>query len=247
MTGLQLQHPDNSLSEYADDCYLVIPASASHTIINELDNISKWATKCNLKLNKQKTKEIIICNKKCNKSNLPLPLPDIERVSSICALGVTFDTNFSFEQHLDNILCKGHQRLYALKTLKTHGLSSIALSNVTRSILFPILTYACSAWWGFLSSSDLQRLNSLLKKSKKWDLLTGTLPTFESLCEKSDLTLFRAIIGNNNHALNHLLPPVKETKHNLRRNKTHNRVLPPNSTALLSRNFLNRMLFKRIY
>ena len=246
MTGLQLEHSENSLSEYADDCYLIVPSNASHTISEELDHISKWASSCNLKLNKQKTKEIILCQKKFSRNLLPPPLPGIERLTSICVLGVTFDESFSFCPHIDSILSKGHQRLYALKTLKAHGLSPVSLSNVTSTILFPLLTYACSAWWGFLSSSDLQRLNSLLRKTSKWNLLNNTPPTFQSLCEKSDSTLFKAIISNHNHALHHLLPPVKISKYNLR-NRPHNRTLPLNDTALNSKNFLNRMLYKDIY
>ena len=56
--------------------------------------------------------------------------------------------------------------MYALKTLKNCGLNSSALSNVTRSILFSILTYASPAWCGFITISDSQRLNSLISKAK---------------------------------------------------------------------------------
>jgi len=249
MTGLKLKNPENSLSKYADDCYLIVPASATCTIVEELENITTWANSCNLKLNKLKTKEIIICNKNFKRASLPPPIKDIERVDALCVLGVTFNSNLSFEPHVDNLLSKGHQRLYALKTLKNCGLNSSALSNVTRSILFSILTYASPAWCGFITISDSQRLNSLISKAKKWGLFTDNdnAPTFELLCDKNDTNLFQAVVRNKNHALHFLLPPQKKTTYNLRKSKSHNLTLPPNNTAILSKNFLNRMLFKGIY
>jgi len=246
MTGLHLKHTTNSLSAYADDCYLIVPSIASHTIPEELENICKWTSSCNLKLNKQKTKEIILCNKNFSRSLLPPPLPGMDRLKTISVLGVVLDDNFSFSPHVDSILSKGHQRLYALKTLKVHGLRPDSLSIVTKTVLYTMLTYASSALWGFLTTSDLQRLNSLLRKTSKWNLIANTAPTFESLYEKSDQTLFTAILNNQNHALHHLLPPAKNLKYNLR-NRPHNRTLPLNHNALQSKNFPNRMLYKNIY
>ena len=247
MTGLKLRNSQNFLSKYADDCYLIVPSSAAFTISEELENIHTWASSCNLKLNKSKTKEIIICNRNFNKANLPPPTMDIERVDSLCVLGVTFNNNLSFELHIDSLLSKGHQRLYALKTLKNCGLSPKTLSNVTRSILFSLLTYASPAWWGFTNASDCQRLDSLISKAKKWGLFTDTLPSFESLCAKNDDSLFKAVLQNKSHALHFLLPPEKKIPYSLRKTKSHNLSLPPNSTSTLSKNFVNRMLYRDIY
>ena len=50
---------DNKLIKFADDTYLIIPASNCHTRSAEVDNIEHWAQINNLKLNKDKSKEII--------------------------------------------------------------------------------------------------------------------------------------------------------------------------------------------
>ena len=47
---------DNKLIKFADDTYLIIPASNCHTRSAEVDNIEHWAQINNLKLNKDKSK-----------------------------------------------------------------------------------------------------------------------------------------------------------------------------------------------
>src|SRR5688572_7932703 len=39
---------ENRLTKYADDCYLLVPASCIDSTISELDHISKWASIRNL-------------------------------------------------------------------------------------------------------------------------------------------------------------------------------------------------------
>jgi len=45
--------------KYADDTYLVIPASNAASCSSEIDNIEAWAIANNLKLNRKKSAEII--------------------------------------------------------------------------------------------------------------------------------------------------------------------------------------------
>jgi len=57
---------NNVIFEYADDTYLIVPDSNIHTISSELQHISDWATRHNLKLNETKSKKIIISLQKTN-------------------------------------------------------------------------------------------------------------------------------------------------------------------------------------
>ena len=50
----------NVLLKYADNTYLIVPSSNDFTIDNELTNISQWAQKNDLNLNRSKSQEIII-------------------------------------------------------------------------------------------------------------------------------------------------------------------------------------------
>src|SRR5688572_24031791 len=53
-------NPALRLIKFADDTYLLIPASHSATIAAELDHVTDWAATCNLKLNSKKTFEMVI-------------------------------------------------------------------------------------------------------------------------------------------------------------------------------------------
>ena len=94
--------------------------------------------------------------------------------------------------------------------------------------------------------SDLDRIDSLLKKAYKWGYLTQPLGEFSTIASKLDQKLFKQTINNQLHALHHLLPPIKISKYNLR-NRSHNRELPKRSHALLNGNFFTRLLYQNKY
>ena len=74
-------HQGNRNSKYADDVYLIIPASNSHTRANELSKVSDWASKNNLKLNTSKSQEMIIFSSQGKlKANLHPP-PPLENIT----------------------------------------------------------------------------------------------------------------------------------------------------------------------
>src|SRR6218665_1552642 len=55
--------PQNIILKYADDTYLLVPSWASsnrHTVPSELNHIYAWAINNNLKLNVNKSRELII-------------------------------------------------------------------------------------------------------------------------------------------------------------------------------------------
>jgi len=55
--------PGNSLCKFADDTYLIIPASNETSRQSELANIQNWAQQNNLKLNCSKSCEIIFSDR----------------------------------------------------------------------------------------------------------------------------------------------------------------------------------------
>jgi hypothetical protein len=56
--------PGNHLCKFADDTYLIAPASNEGTRSDEIDSIEAWARQNNLMLNRKKTKEIVFVDKK---------------------------------------------------------------------------------------------------------------------------------------------------------------------------------------
>jgi len=170
--------------------------------------------------------------------------PNIENVKSLKILGVKIQSNLSVADHINNLVHLSHQNLYALKTLKAHGLSRTHLSTVCQATLVCRLLYACPAWMGYAKSSELDRLQSVINKANKWGFLPNR-PQLTDLMDDVDQTLFAKVLANPNHVLHSLLPPEKETPYNLRPKK-HNLQLTLNSVAA-SRNFIVRNLFKSTY
>jgi len=66
--------------------YSIVPSSCRHTIPEELENISIWAEQNNLKLNVEKSKEIIIYRR--TNFEFPTIINGITRVTSMRVLWV---------------------------------------------------------------------------------------------------------------------------------------------------------------
>ena len=72
-SDLHALFPENDLNKYADDTYLIVPSSNSHTVSLELDHISEWAQCNNLMLNTAKSMEMIIHKPGVKLGNLSVP------------------------------------------------------------------------------------------------------------------------------------------------------------------------------
>jgi len=113
-------------------------------------------------------------------------------------LGLTFSRKFSVSQHVDNLLAACSQSLFALRTLRKHGLPDDALHElheVFQAVVINKLTHASPAWWGLP-----------LRKSAKLGYRAKRSTTFASICDDADCKLFIRITGNTQHLLYPLLP-----------------------------------------
>jgi hypothetical protein len=239
-TDLRASKPGNKLHKYADDTYLIVPANNSHTIASELDHIATWASVNNLRLNPTKSTEMVIRSGR-NASQPPPPLPSISRVKQMEILGVTIQDNLGMDAHTRAVVGSACQNLYALKILKAHGLPTASLYNVCQATLVSRMTYAAPAWYGFTKAADRTNLQAVLTKATRWGLNMKPAPQLDDLVKSADHKLFRNILSFTSHVLHSLLPPVKQTAHNLRR-RTHGRILPVKTTST-ERNFFIRMLY----
>ena len=80
----------NRLFKFADDTYLVIPASNLNSRCPELKHVQDWATANNLQLNTKKSQEMVFTKPRGrNSSKVVVPaIPDVERGKSMKMLGV---------------------------------------------------------------------------------------------------------------------------------------------------------------
>jgi len=141
--------------------YAIIPSNDVHTRTAELDNVKAWANANNLRLNLAKCAEIIFCDSRRKRQPvqlLGLPLPDVPRFQSLKILGVTISSKLSVAEHVCNIIRSSAQTCHALRLLRAHGMANASLQVVYGAIITAKLTYAASAWRGFTTEADRQRL-----------------------------------------------------------------------------------------
>ena len=84
-------------------------------------------------------------------------------------LGVTFDRTLSFSKHVSSLKAKFFPRLKALRYISA---SSWALFNESLSLLYkaflrPLLTYASSRWFPFLSVTNITELERLHRAASR--------------------------------------------------------------------------------
>jgi Reverse transcriptase (RNA-dependent DNA polymerase) len=237
--------PGNEMCKYADDTYIIIPTSNIDSRVAELRNVETWACANNLKLNYNKTTEIIFYNRRSKRAfQKPTEIAGIARVTSIKVLGVTITGSLSMSNHVQNVLSSCSQTLYALRTLRAHGLPTPALQTVFSSVVLAKITYAASAWCGFIAQTDKRRIDSFIKRSKRAGLCSGDIADFDELCQACDCKLFNAITSDIRHVLFSLLPhkSIASECHNLRL-RQHDFELPDRLNYLTDCNFINRVLY----
>ena len=188
---------------------------------------------------------MIVTRPRIDRSFLPPPFPGIARVDSINILGVNINHNLSMSDHISKLESISGQTLYALKTLKAHGLPLSSVSDTCRATLISRLLYASPAWRGFATLTELQRLQNIINKAVRWGVCIKPDLLLSELLDDADDNLFEKILNNSFHILHPLLPPKKETTYHLRQ-RIHDRTLsvPAN---ISKKNFICRMLFKSCY
>ena len=154
-------------------------------------------------LNTAKSVEMIIHKPGVRLGNLSVsqPTAGVTRCSSLKILGVTVTDTLSFDLHILNVAAQCAQTGYALRILRSHGLTGPALWNVTRATLVSKLAYASPAWFGFLSDSCKARCQGVIHELKRGGYLGNDFESFTTLCEAADAAMFRAILSNKTHVL----------------------------------------------
>ena len=123
--------------QFADDTYLVVPGDNAATASQEeIEHLQAWATTNNLRLNSDKTKEIVFsaCRKRAPPTPPP-PRPDIERVMSLRVLGVIVNDRLTAGDHVATLLSSCSRMMYAMRVLSAHGLPVTCLQDVLRAVV----------------------------------------------------------------------------------------------------------------
>ena len=162
-------------------------------------------------------------------------IPTIPRVEEIKALGVTVSRKFSVAQHVNNLLVSCAQSLFALSTIRHHGLPTDALHTIFQATVISKLSNASPAWWGFASAADRDRLEAFFGQSTTLGFHLATAAVLDTICSEADDKLFTNITSNSSHLLHHLRPP-KQNIHFSLRQCAHDYTLSTRTTLLNDHN-----------
>ena len=157
---------------------------------------------------------------------------------------MTITRKFSVTPHIDYLLAACAQTLFALRTLRHHGLHSNSVQAIFQATVIAQLAYALPAWVGFANVADCARLEAFLKRSISFGYRSASSPNFARITDEADNKLFRNILSNSSHLLHPLLPPLRDSHYNLR-DRSHPHQLPARTTTLRDCNFIIRMLYKK--
>jgi len=220
---------------------VIIPAGNISSGPAELTNTSNWARDNNLEINYDKSVEIASVKSRSKKSQSEPPSVISGKLNRLKCWESKISQKFSVSQHVDNLLAVCSQSLFALQTLRQHGLPNDALHQVFQAIVINRLSYASPAWWGFTSADDRNRLEAFVRRSVKLGYRANSSATFASICDDADNKHFSQITGNSQHLLHPLLPPEREQHYSLR-DRSHNFQLPDHMSVTNDQKFIIRML-----
>jgi len=102
-----------------------------------------------------------------------------------------------------------------------------------------------TAWSGFCSAADVNKLNNFLKKCKKLYSCKQIDSDITKLFKFADQSLFSSVQSNTLHLLYPLLPAKSSQPYNLRP-RSHNFVLSTRTSTSDKCNFITRMLFHNV-
>jgi len=161
----------------------------------------------NRKCIQNKSMEIVFVSLGCRRAVVipPPAVPTIPRVEEIKVLGRKFSRKFSVVLHVHHLLVSCAQSLFALRTLRHHGLPTDALHAVFQATVVTKLSYSSPAWWVLTSAADRDRLEAFLRRSTALGFRQATAPTLGTICSEADDKLFAAIALNPFHLLHDLL------------------------------------------
>ena len=139
----------------------------------------------------------------------PDKLQDIERVSEFKLLGVLLQTDLRFNDYVSALVTVCNQRLYLLTQLKKQGLKLAETDNVFKSIILTKLIYALPMLFGYLTDHQIEQINSVFRKARKWQL---TIDEYDivTIAEKLRYDLFQQSKCVT-HCINHLYTPSQNT------------------------------------
>jgi len=130
-------------------------------------------------------------------------------------LGILLTDNLKMTANVSATISTCTQFIYALQTLRSHGLSQQGLYDVCRSTTISKLMYASPAWWGYTSASDKSKIESMISKCMRLSYFNKSSPSAFSMASQADVKLLQSILTKHYHVLFTFFPPQKSHKYHV--------------------------------
>ena len=226
-----------ALFKYADDTTIVAPVwKQIDTSLSLVGSFMNWSANNKMSCNPGKCKELIF-RKQNNTDNFP-PIFSIPQCSSLVLLGLTFQSNFKFTEHVKLKLTKANRCLHILRTLRKEGYAQSEIDYLFTSIVLSNLTCALSVYGS--SESDLACVQRFLDRCHKWRF-TSTPFSIYNILKKHDFQIHKKTTIYPEHPLSCIIPSRKCTNYSLRNSVCF---YPRIFTERLKSTFVNRLIFK---
>ncbi|MEL7309567.1 MAG: reverse transcriptase domain-containing protein, partial [Pseudomonadota bacterium] len=231
--------------KYSDDMSCVIPCAKDPSSYDkmllkaEFEDFSQWATKKNLQINEEKTKQIRFSlnpdpESRCSCTNLS----GIQNVTEIKILGVTFQKNGLFAKHVKNVLAHARSLLYLLKDMHHHQMPINEVNRLFESVILSRIRYAISVYG--CDDAALRKVDRFLEKCRDKNYCSERFSAYEIL-EKEDRRLLQQVMNNENHPLRPYILSHKK-QHSFNTRTQYFGVKPKTKTRFFLRTFCNRIL-----
>ena len=243
---------------YADDTLLYCEAATINDILHKsqslLEKASEWYESHLLKLNIDKTQFCIFSNRNIKEYyHINFHNTKVESQLSINVLGVTLDTNLSFQTHATETATKANKIVYLLSKLKKY--MNVEDSLKTYKILIrPILEY-CSAIYLDATQKVTETIEKVQNKAiriivsapKKFSVTTGrsllNLPTLQSRRQYLFHNFTHKKVAKNK-ASKHILNLVQKSNKHQRCLRSNCSIIKPSFRTNFGKSALLNLLHK---
>ena len=219
------------LYKYVDDSTLfeVCERNGVSLMQESVDIASKWTEENYMKLNNEKSKEMIISfakngNFRHTIPNIKIDGIDVEQVDHAKLLGVTISHDLSWNKHVDYIVKKAGKRLYMMYQLKRAGISQSDLVTVYLSVVRPVLEHACPVWHTNLQQYLSDNIETIQKRAlicifrgaSYAEILSNV--GLQTLKDRRDCICKKYFnsMKSETHKLHHLLPDERHVNYEMR-------------------------------
>ena len=162
------------------------------------------------------------------------------QVESLVLLGVTFQGNGRFTEHIKRKLLEANKCLYVLRSLRKEGYNQVEIDHLFQSLVLLKISYGLSVY--VASAHELNTVQQFLRRCHKRRFISYAIDIdIYDLLEKTDRSISKKITCLPTHPLYNLLPRVKESSKRLR---TQTSLLPCVNTERFKASFINRLYFK---